>query len=435
MSEHKLEAGKRLIRGLIELGATLGYHVEKEFPVEQTRHRTPPAVDVAWFTEKGQVVPLFIFEVESRATNAMTNNPLKVFAQETRRFEKPLFFFQVIGSHADESSRVGNLERQYGTYNYRIYVIGENKGNELIKDVLGQHRRIRNGIDYVGLYSVLSTEWRENVDIYQALRDAFDVGLSPALRLPAYVQLALSDSRMVRELRMALPIEADERWPSIDSLPSYLGESWGVPILCAMMVAWADTEAEAKRWNEELMRWQDSSAYLPMITASFGLSWDYDQFLIGVAAPLVALCCALASEKAAFLESLCDVLSEILSRLHGSWYALHTACWLAHISARFELEKHFVAARNSINELGGIEESILYCPPSIISTEIAEDEAFPTVSKSLCPELEEFRTRALRMINPVHPERVALNALASDSYLYEWAEDLVGALWNNCKYG
>jgi len=435
LSEHKIEAGKQLIRGLAELGRALGYHVEKEFPVEQPRRGVPPAVDVAWFTEKGQVFPLFIFEVESRASNSMANNPLKVFAQETKRFEKPLFFFQVIGSHGGESSRVGNLERQYGTYNYRIYIIGENMGNELIKDILGQHRRIRNGIDYVGFYKVLSTEWRENVDIYQALRDAFDAGLSRESRLPAYVHLALSDGQVVRELRSALPSEAQKKWPSTDALPSYLGSSWGIPILCSMMILWADNDAEIQHWNEELLRWQESSSYMPMITASFGLSWDYDQFLIGVAAPLIALCCALTGDKGSFRESFCDVLVDILSKLRGSWYALHTACWLAHISARFGMEQHFRAAMDSINELGGVEQRTLYCPPSTISTEIAEDEAFPIDCKSLCPELSEFRAKAQCVIHSTDPERVALNALTNDSYLYEWAGDLVGILWNIREHG
>ena len=144
----------------------------------------------------------------------------------------------------------------------------------------------------------------------------------------------------------------------------------------------------------------------------------------------MVLCCALAQEKGAFRETLCDVLVDILSKLRGSWYGLHTACWLAHISARFGMEQHFRVARESINELGGVDENTLYCPASTISTEVAEVEAIPEESKSLCPELEEFRNGAERMISSIEAYRVALNALANDSYLCEWAEDLVDALWN-----
>ena len=424
-----------MIKGLEKLGTALGYHVKSEFPVEKPCHGTAAAVDLAWFTEQGQGFPLFIFEVESRASNTMANNALKVFAQKTRQFEKPLFFFQVIGSHAEESSRIDNLEGQYGTYNYRSYVIeNDNKWNGLIKDVLQQHRRIRNSIDYEKLYNVLFTEWRETVDIYQALRDAFDLGLSRKLRLKAYVWLARSDIQMVRELKAALPIEAQEKWPSIDMLPTYMGSEWGVPIFCAMMIGWADNKAQARDWNSQFLCWQNSSSYMPMITASLGLSYDYDQFLIGVAAPLVALCCALADQEGEFRQCLCDALMDILSKLRGSWHALHTACWLAHISARFGMDEHFQAAMDSINELGGVQERILYCPPSVISFEMDEDEAFPIESEWRCPCLAEFRERAQATHQPKDPERVALGVLVDDEYLYEWAEDLVGALWKNREH-
>jgi hypothetical protein len=78
MADHKLPAGKQLIQGIAHLGTVLGYHVKKEFPVDEPTYGESPAVDVAWFSQKGNRFPLFIFEVESKATNGMTNNPLKV---------------------------------------------------------------------------------------------------------------------------------------------------------------------------------------------------------------------------------------------------------------------------------------------------------------------------------------------------------------------
>ena len=123
MANHKLPAGKALIEGIIKFGQVLGYHVEEEFPVNEPTHRESPAVDVAWFSKKGYRFPLFIFEVESKATNGMTNNPLKVYAQENRSFEKPLFFFHVVAQGGSHSSRPSNLEAQYGKNNYRIYYL------------------------------------------------------------------------------------------------------------------------------------------------------------------------------------------------------------------------------------------------------------------------------------------------------------------------
>ena len=131
-------------------------------------------------------------------------------------------------------------------------------------------------------YHALSSHWHENVDVYQVMRDAFDIDLSKNLRLPAYVELALLDDQILHEIRRALPAEAQGGWSSVGELPSYLGTSWGIPILCSMMIGWAESDAEAQHWNDELLLWQESAAYMPMITASFGLSRDYDQFLIQV---------------------------------------------------------------------------------------------------------------------------------------------------------
>jgi hypothetical protein len=65
MADHKLALGKELIEGIVHLGSVLGYHVEEEFPVDEATYGESPAVDVAWFSKKGNQFPLFIFEVES----------------------------------------------------------------------------------------------------------------------------------------------------------------------------------------------------------------------------------------------------------------------------------------------------------------------------------------------------------------------------------
>lgn len=93
MSEHKLDKGKEVIEWIVELGETLGYFVQTEYPVAKENKKNIAAVDVAWFSNQINNFPIFIFEIESRSSNAMANNPLKVFAQSNKQFEKPLFFF------------------------------------------------------------------------------------------------------------------------------------------------------------------------------------------------------------------------------------------------------------------------------------------------------------------------------------------------------
>ncbi len=111
MAEHRLPIGKRLIRGLTALGKALGYHVIGEFPVGSASVGPRMAVDVAWFADRTQAYPLMIFEVESGSGNTIANNPLKVFAQDSRRFEKPLFYFQLIAEGGTATDRIQLLER------------------------------------------------------------------------------------------------------------------------------------------------------------------------------------------------------------------------------------------------------------------------------------------------------------------------------------
>src|SRR5437588_10321953 len=102
--EHSLPAGRSMIGGIAALGEALGYIARREHPVEEGRSN-PPAVDIAWFSDPDDAYPLFIFEVESRATNSIANNVVKVFGQGSDAFEKPLFFFHVILESPIESSR------------------------------------------------------------------------------------------------------------------------------------------------------------------------------------------------------------------------------------------------------------------------------------------------------------------------------------------
>ena len=141
MPEHKLDTGINFIDGINELGLILGYHTQTEKTVDMTKQNSP-AVDLAWFKEENQKFPLFIFEVESSATNGMTYNPMKVFSKKNEKFEKPLFFFQLVLNGGQDSSRVDDLKETYGTYNYRIYRISTGESQKFLFDIIEQHRRI-----------------------------------------------------------------------------------------------------------------------------------------------------------------------------------------------------------------------------------------------------------------------------------------------------
>lgn len=156
MSAHSLPEGNKLIEGLARLGQALGYYVKAEQPVDD-RPFNSAAVDVAWFKEEGQAYPLMIFEVESKATNSAANNPIKVFAQDNKTFEKPLFFFHVFLKAGVNNARLKNLRALFGTHNYRTYTLSGGATQTLLEDVLSQHRRLFGEVSLANLCDELST--------------------------------------------------------------------------------------------------------------------------------------------------------------------------------------------------------------------------------------------------------------------------------------
>jgi hypothetical protein len=154
MAKHTLPFGIEIINKLYKLGQLLGYHCEKEYPVDKENES---AVDVAWLFEPEQKYPLFIFEVESKTTNSIPANPLKIFGETNQKFEKPLFLFHLLLTGGQDSRKIQQLERTYGTYNYRIYRFSLEEELNLIKDILSQHRRLTNRLKIAEFITELIT--------------------------------------------------------------------------------------------------------------------------------------------------------------------------------------------------------------------------------------------------------------------------------------
>lgn len=281
MATHKLALGKQLIQGIAQLGMVLGYYVEKEYPVDEAIYGESPAVDIAWFAQKNNDFPLFIFEVESKATNGIANNPLKVFAQENRVFEKPLFFFHVIAQGGANSSRPRNLESLYGKNNYRIYLVGVDSANDLIKDILSQHARLRSGVDYIALYQLLATDaWLHKVDYTKLLMHAACLELSKKDVISSYVRICRGDTTIFSQLVELILKDSKEDFVNT-VFDSYLGAQWAIPIFTALLCGLSESEDESRYWSSLLLKWQRESSFMPMITPALGLDRDYDEFILG----------------------------------------------------------------------------------------------------------------------------------------------------------
>lgn len=437
MANHKLTAGKQLIEGIVQLGWVLGYHVEQEFPVDEASYGESPAVDVAWFSQKGNRFPLFIFEVESKATNGMTNNPLKIYAQENRAFEKPLFFFHVVAQGGDHSARPRNLEALHGKHNYRIYLLGSNAANDLIKDILMQHARVKNEVSYLMLHKLLKSElWKEKVDYSQSLMDAVHLGLSKEDIISSYIKIGRCDSSIFPDLVKLITEDSKKNFTDT-ILDSYLGSQWCVPIISALLCGLSKDTEESKYWSSLLLNWQKYSSHMPMITPAFGLARDYDEFILGCAPQLITICIAISGkDKDIYLEFV-GVLSDILTNIGVCWEGLNTAIYLLHISSSIKLSELFEKARAYILEFKDIDEGNVFIPPSCISIVDGEfEDYFQRGEITDFLGMEEFaeQCRARYQKEKINTVVITLRALDDDSYIYEWSTDLLTTLWSTNLY-
>jgi hypothetical protein len=437
MAEHKLPSGKALIEGIVKLGQVLGYYVEKEFPIDEPTYGESPAVDVAWFFKKGNRFPLFIFEVESKATNGMTNNPLKVYAQENREFEKPLFFFHVVAQGGSHSSRPRNLESQYGKNNYRIYLVGNDSATFLISDVMSQHVRVRDDMDYVSLHELLCSDlWKDKADHVALLKHAASLELSKELIISSYIHLSRNDNSLLKDLLCFIQSESERKFINIH-INTYLGWHWFVPIMCSMIIGQADEPDSVRSWSSKLLEWQNNSSYMPMITPSFGLERDYDEFILGCAPQLITLCIAVSDGKGEFYPTFVAVIEETINQIGVCWAGLNPAIYLLHISACLDLTKSYENARSYLHEFGTLAESNIYTPPSFVSVMDGEFlDYFQSGEGLKIPSMAEFSKVCQKMYEKEQYDFVALSlrALDDDSYIYGWSNDILSAIWSKNRW-
>lgn len=433
MAYHKLSAGKRLIEGITDLGQVLGYHIEQEFPVDEPIYGESPAVDVAWFSQKENRFPLFIFEVESKATNGMTNNPLKVYAQENRAFEKPLFFFHVVAQGGVHSSRPKNLEAQYGKNNYRIYLIGIDGTDGFIRDILSQHSRVREDVDYLSLHQVLTSEvWPCKVGYSSLLAYAVELGLSKESVISSYVRICRHDPAIFPDL-VKLIIEDSKYCFANTYLDSYIGGEWHAPIFYSLLCGLSADKNESEHWSSMLLEWQNKSSYMPMITPSFGLSRDYDEFILGCAPQLITLCIASSSNNGSFSLELVKVIEKTLDKMGVCWEGLNSAIYLLHVSSALGAEDVFKKAKNYLLEFKELAEKDLFHPPSCVSFMEEEFEDYFHYGEGIViPEMGEFARLCLEKFQKenLKLENIVLRALDDESYIFEWSNDLLEALWS-----
>ena len=303
-------------------------------PLKKT-HPTSAAVDLAWFGAGDHRVPLMIFEVESSASASMANNVLKVFSQDVDNFVKPLFFFHVLLDGGPDNERIAAMRRTWGTYNYRVYRLNDElETQRLVSDILGQHRRVSEAISLLRLGSTLHLPPWSKVSRANIFEAAERLQFS-ANYLRDLACLAASDPLMQPLFTVRLREQYLEGKDYQGSYDTYLGSHFAPILEIALLVGNAAIPDE--KGVELLSEWQRGRWGLSMIGPHFGLSRDYDDFIVS-AAPLVyavaaVLCCKSRLTKAWIvkeLSALIDGEEKVNVRLD---YTTAARIWLLHITA------------------------------------------------------------------------------------------------------
>jgi hypothetical protein len=357
MAKHTLPEGKKWIENLLSLGSALGYEVDDEYDVFSRPDREGPA-DVVWLGSDADGVPLFIFEVETRASAQVEHNAGKVFSQETSEFEKPLFHFHLIVEGGKENSRVEVAMSTYGKFNYRIYGVKEGEGTDAICDVLAEHRRVTDRLDIEALVLCLAPERWTEIDMARVWGKAEELAFRGAW-MRGYAAAACIDESEFLDRLLAL-IDAGAENDDV-GYGTYLGERCGSALHAGLLGAHhGERGAEALA---ALKAWQESTATAPRP----GLDRDEEDFLSTLMPPIWALLALLLRHVEGAQEWILEQLALMVDGkipLHRTAHA-SSAVWMLHIAAsRSGGERFFELARARLEAEGGIAPRLLAEPPA-----------------------------------------------------------------------
>lgn len=431
MGKHKLMAGKEIIDSLVKLGRALGYYSQSEYPLQKHISK-PQAVDVAWFRDAGQDFPLMIFEVESRSTNSAPNNPLKVFGKNNRELEKPLFFFHIFIISGVNDQEIFDLKTQYGTHNYRVYELSQGSLVELIKDIISQHRRLTNNIDLISVVKCI---------VESSFSDSLSLGLLEHIEgqgfnrdkgdyLSSYALLSMDYPELQKEyIRYLLTREnTSSIVPEDDEYPTYLGSWWNRPIHLGILCK-VDPQREMY-YIDKLKYWQEKSSYMTQIGPHFGLSQDYDEFIMWLASPLWTLIAVLmrsSHEAIGYILKQCLIIFDYLKEREPE-EAIITGIWALHIASSGYFCNEYANIREWINSYGGISGKWLYIPPDYgCEEEWLEDQN----EKIMIPEINVFLSLVQERITnsqPRSPVNFAIETLIDHEIQFNWSQLLIELL-------
>ncbi|MFG6502294.1 hypothetical protein [Microbacterium sp. P05] len=438
-----------MIDALERLGEALGYATIREHSVGKTA-----AVDISWTAADYNDVPLFVFEVESTASAGLANNALKVFGKPSAELAKPLFFFHLVVAAGSTNERILSAQRMWGSHNYRVFRLSDAvQRSAIVPEILRQHRRVSNRIDIPAVVGALDgARWGDADSIEQILELLVELRFdTPYLR--SFASLAIDDLSLLHHYAQRV-----SALRTADVVPSREGYAGGpgdyVGGMLELSLAITAGEISDEDGASLLEAWAISPGQYPrMIDAAFGLSRDYDGFVLGVAPYQCALATATLRQKP---RSAAWVIRDLhrLFVAEGQQgvlpdYRLIAGVWLANmlasvpgnfgLSGEFspgEVDEMFSSIQRCVEAAGGLPDGWLESPPSPFG-ELDELDSLVAdvrgrIGLMILPELAERLSSGAALLHDFDAEaesrRWCLQALVSHDVYGRPTKNLVGLL-------
>jgi hypothetical protein len=370
MGKHSTATSLKLFDFLIDLGNVLYYHTDTEYPMSENSFGSQ-AIDIAWFNDKENKFPLFIFEIESSSNNSIANNPAKIFGKDSKVFEKPLFFFHIIIDGAENSEKYNDLLGLFGKHNYDIFKINNADIENLLIKIISQHRRIHNEINLgyilrlINGYEEIKSEiefegFLKNVEKLMHENQFYRIG-------QVYADIASLDESFQEQYLKFICRYFKDKPPFNLSYENYSASIVSEFINLGLLFSQYENEDNYFDFNNLLIEAQKTETfrkieYLP------GLNYDYDVFIQDHVPFYIALAFFLFEGNISAQKYILDIAIGIIKKLnikeefifehHLSWGLLMT-------SSNCEFTDNFEELKDLMNSRSGILNTILFCPTFI----------------------------------------------------------------------
>jgi hypothetical protein len=337
-------------------------------------------------------------------------------------------------SAATDSKRIDSLQRLFGTHNYGVYVLNNDRPSALAIDVLTQHRRIRAKLDLRSVLAEFMSEKWDGVNLNSVLAAAEKLEFRiPYLQVYGEKAVAypLLRDRFFSFLRCKILKTRTVTSPEIEYDNPFYGVPWVHPIHLGIIAA---TTPEAADECLGLLRyWQLQSSYMSRIGPHFGLSKDYDEFVAGASASLWALLATLFKNVPGATEFIAEQMMEVFSKLHHARPAvtLFTAVWLLHVSGSGRVGRVFAEATRLVNQYG-VPHRVLESPPAWIDLESPDGWCTPNQNDFVAvSDMDDFRNRMCSSAlsqDDIPAEDIAITLLIGRPHA-GWEAIIVRDLW------